>query len=82
MATEIRNHSTLARAGGPNGHHPNGNGRAAPAAAAAPAVQSARLQESPDLLAAPRELAARDWLRAAEIARVMGLLGLYLFLEN
>ncbi|HLL75914.1 MAG TPA: AarF/ABC1/UbiB kinase family protein [Pyrinomonadaceae bacterium] len=80
MATDARNHSVPTRTNGSNGRRANGNGRPALIAAALAPVQEARASVASE--AAPRKLSAGDWLRAARIARVMGLLGLYLFLEN
>ena len=87
MATEISNQTAFAPTNGANGHHANGhhadgNGRPAPVAIAAPVIHDARPREVAAGDAAPPKLSLRDWLRAAEIARVMGTLGLYLFLEN
>ena len=90
MATDIRNQTALARTNGhhSNGHTASGNGRpappptVAPAITVAPAVHGARPRGAAASAAAPQKLSRRDWLRAAQIARVMGLLGLYLFLEN
>jgi predicted unusual protein kinase regulating ubiquinone biosynthesis (AarF/ABC1/UbiB family) len=63
-----------------DGHTANGNGGAVLTAAATPL--DAQPQDTVAVGAAPRKLRPRDWLRAAQIARVMGFLGLYLFLEN
>jgi predicted unusual protein kinase regulating ubiquinone biosynthesis (AarF/ABC1/UbiB family) len=88
MAADIHNHPTLARTGGPHGGPSNGhaatsgNGRAALVAAAAHVTPDERPREPARSDAATPDLTWRDWLRAAEIARVMGTLGLYLFLEN
>ncbi len=63
------------RAGGGAGGGDNGNGRLVEPAAGAGGPARAEEFES-------RALGLRGWLRAARIARVMGTLGLYLFLEN
>jgi predicted unusual protein kinase regulating ubiquinone biosynthesis (AarF/ABC1/UbiB family) len=80
MATEARNHSTLARTDGASAPAANGRGRANLTLVAPPAVAGTEETAGPE--SAPVKLGWRDWLRAAEIARVMGTLGLYLFLEN
>jgi predicted unusual protein kinase regulating ubiquinone biosynthesis (AarF/ABC1/UbiB family) len=82
MATDARNHLALARTNGSNGRPASGNGHAALTAVAARPVEDARPREAAGLDAAPTKLGWRDWLRAAQIARVLGTLGLYLFLEN
>jgi predicted unusual protein kinase regulating ubiquinone biosynthesis (AarF/ABC1/UbiB family) len=82
MATEISNQSVPVRTSGSSGRPANGDGRAALTTTAAPAVRDAHAREVVESDAAPRKLSLGDWVRAARIARVMGLLGLYLFLEN
>jgi predicted unusual protein kinase regulating ubiquinone biosynthesis (AarF/ABC1/UbiB family) len=67
------------RANGHNGVNGNGNGRRALPAAPAASVASNRTADQP---AAEAGYGLRGWIRAANIARVLGLLSFYLYLDS